>query len=445
MLHKNIVPIKTLFTGFILLTFSTLFSQDNSPYSRYGLGDVVPNTNIVNRGMGGVTAGYADFLSINFSNPASYSAFQTIVEKTGKPVSGRVLLDVGVNIENRTLRSPNQVAKFTTSNALFSYVHVGVPLRKNWGLSFGIKPLSRISYKIQQNRRTSIDSLLIENNGEGGSYLPTIGTGFRIKNFSAGVNLGYLFGKRETSSRIGFANDSVEYKNGSRTTTSSFGSVFLNTGIQYKIDISKQTLIRFGVAGNLKQTLKGSQDFKDETFVRTSDGTDVQLDSVSERLGVGGEVIYPASATFGFVIEHGKEPDKNSWSLGADFIYNKWEDYRFFGAADQVKNNWQLRTGGQYRPKPTRNYFSNVAYRAGFSIGPDHITAGGNLPTFSASAGFGLPVPSNRSSPAQFSIINLAVEYNKRGNDQNLLKENVFRISLGLNFSDLWFTKRKYD
>jgi hypothetical protein len=181
MLHKNFVSIKTLFTGFILLSFSTLFSQDNSPYSRYGLGDVVPNTNIVNRGMGGVTAGYADFLSINFSNPASYSAFQTIVEKTGKPVSGRVLLDVGVNIENRTLRSPNQVAKFTTSNALFSYVHVGVPLRKNWGLSFGIKPLSRISYKIQQNRRTSIDSLLIENNGEGGSYLPTIGTGSASK------------------------------------------------------------------------------------------------------------------------------------------------------------------------------------------------------------------------------------------------------------------------
>jgi hypothetical protein len=357
-----------------------------------------------------------------------------------------VLLDVGLNIENRTLRSPNQVAKFTSSNALFSYVQVGLPQRKNWGLSFGLKPLSRISYKIQQNQRTSIDSLLIENNGEGGSYLPSIGTGFRVGNLSLGANIGYLFGRRESSTRVGFANDTVEYKNGSRTTSSSFGSVFFSGGLQYKVDLSKETLVRFGLSGNLKQTLKGSQDFREETFVRNSDGLDVQLDSVSERNGIKGEVVYPASSTIGFMVEHGKEPGKRSWSLGADLIMNRWEDFRFFGAADEVKNNWQVRTGGQYRPQPGRNYFSNVSYRAGFSVGPDYITAGGNLPSWGASAGFGLPIASyNRLSPNQFSIINLAFEYNRRGNDANPLKENVFRVSVGLNFSDLWFTKRKYD
>ncbi len=424
-----------------------LWAQDNSPYSRYGLGDVVPNTNVVNRGMGGVSAGYADFLSINFSNPASYAAFLTLVDpRSNKPVSGRVLLDVGVNVDTRTLRSPNQVAKFTTSNALFSYVQVGVPLQKNWGLSFGLRPLTRISYKIQQNTRTPIDSLLVENNGEGGSYLPSIGTGFRLGNLSVGVNLGYLFGKRENATKVGFANDSVDYNNGSRTTTSSFGNVFLNAGVQYKIDLSKQTLVRFGLSGNLKQKLNGSQDFREETFVRNNDGLDVQLDSVSQRTGIKGEVIYPASSTMGFVIEHGRDPLQKSWSLGADFLYNGWDEYRFFGAKDNVKSNWQVRSGGQYRPKPGRNYFSNVAYRAGLSFGPDYITAGGNLPTWSASAGLGLPIANfNASSRNQFSIINLALEYNKRGNNENLLKENLFRVSLGLNFSDLWFTKRKYD
>ncbi len=442
--RNAILPI---FTALALFTSSTLLAQDNSPYSQYGLGDVVPNTNIVNRGMGGISAGFADFLSVNFNNPASYSAFQSIIEqKTGKAVSGRVLLDVGLNIENRTLRSPNQVAKFSTSNALFSYVQVGIPLRKNWGLSFGLKPLSRISYKIQQNKRTAIDSILTENNGEGGSYLPSIGTGFRIGNLSLGANLGYLFGRRENSINIGFVNDSVRYNNGSRTTNSSFGDVFFNAGAQFKIDLSSQTLVRLGASGNIKQTLKGTQDVTERTFVRGADGDDQQLDSVSQRTGIAGEVIYPSSGTFGFVIEHGKEAGQRNWTIGADVIYNKWEEYRFFGAADRVKNNWQLRAGGQYRPKSGRSYLSNVAYRAGFSTGTDYITAGGDLPTWSATAGLGLPIANYiRLSPNQFSLVNLAFEYNRRGNDQNPLKENVFRLSLGFSFSDLWFTKRKYD
>ncbi|HEY0058078.1 MAG TPA: hypothetical protein VGB56_03025 [Flavisolibacter sp.] len=446
MLKRRKVSLQ-IFTALALFTSPTLFAQDNSPYSQYGLGDLVPNTNIVNRGMGGISAGFAEFLSVNFNNPASYSAFQSIIEqKTGKAVSGRVLLDVGLNIENRTLRSPNQVAKFSTSNALFSYVQVGIPLRKNWGLSFGLKPVSRISYKIQQDKRTAIDSILTENTGEGGSYLPSIGTGFRIGNLSLGANLGYLFGRRENSIKIGFANDSVSYNNGGRTITSSFGDVFFNAGAQYKIDLSKQTLLRLGASGNIKQTLKGTQDFKEETFVRGTDGSDQQLDSVSERTGLPGEVIYPSSATFGFVLENGLEPGQRNWMIGADVIYNKWEDYRFFGSADKVKNNWQLRAGGQYRPKSGRSYLSNVAYRAGFSTGTDYITAGGDLPTWSATAGLGLPIANyNRLSPNQFSLVNLAFEYNRRGNDQNLLKENVFRLSLGFSFSDLWFTKRKYD
>lgn len=446
MLKRKTACIKIPISALTIFLASALFAQDNSPYSQYGLGDIVPNTNIVNRGMGGISAAYADPLSINFTNPAAFSAFLVQQQaNTKKIANGRVILDVGVNIENRTLRSPNEVARFSTSNALFSYVQVGVPLRKNWGLSFGIKPLSRISYKIQQNKRTSIDSILTENVGEGGSYLPSIGTGFSIGNLSLGANVGYLFGRRENSIKIGFANDSVNYQNASRTINSSFGSIFFNAGLQYKVDLSKRTLIRFGASGNLKQNLKGSQDFIEQTFLRDNDGADVRLDSISERSGVEGEVIYPASSTVGFVVEHGKEAGQKNWLLGLDFIYNKWDDYRFFGAADRVKTNWQVRAGGQYRPKPARSYFSNVAYRAGFSTGPDYITAGGNLPAWSATAGFGLPVPTSRSSPYQYSIINLALEYNQRGNDTNPLKENLFRISLGLNFSDLWFTKRRYD
>jgi len=44
----------------------------------------------------------------------------------------------------------------------------------------------------------------------------------------------------------------------------------------------------------------------------------------------------------------------------------------------------------------------------------------------------------------QFTTINIALEYIKRGNNSNIVKENLFRVSVGLNLSDLWFGKRKY-
>ena len=110
-LHCFFLAILVFFIG----SFQPVFSQDNSPYSRYGIGDLVPPLHITNRGMGGITAGYTDVFSINFANPASYSSFQAIREqKSKKLISGRAILDVGLNFETRTLTEPNSTKpKFT--------------------------------------------------------------------------------------------------------------------------------------------------------------------------------------------------------------------------------------------------------------------------------------------------------------------------------------------
>jgi hypothetical protein len=68
------------------------------------------------------------------------------------------------------------------------------------------------------------------------------------------------------------------------------------------------------------------------------------------------------------------------------------------------------------------------------------------LSQFGVSFGMGLPIVNyNRLSPGQATLINLAFEYGKRGNNNNLLRENTFRFSLGFSLSDFWFVKRKYD
>lgn len=437
----------------LLLGVAQVSAQDNAPYSRYGIGDLSPNTHILNRGMGGVSAGYADFLAVNANNPASYSNFKTFVEeRSKKAISGRVLLDVGINQENRTLRNPNQTNKFNSSNLYFSYVQLGIPLNRNWGLSFGLRPVSRISYRVLRRELltnpttgTNIDSAVTEFSGSGGTNLPYIGTGFAIKNLSVGANMGYLFGRKEYSTKRVLLNDTVAYNSSNHSNTTFFGGIFFNAGLQYKINFNKETFLRLGASGNWQQSFNATRDVVRETFIRDQVNGDSKLDSAFTQLEQPGEVTMPSSYTYGFVLEH-QDTKGSMWMVGADLVQSKWSQYRYFGENDQVQDSWQVRVGGGFRPEPGNNYFSNVSYRAGFFTGPDYINVGRELPQTGVTFGLGLPVANyNRLSPGQFTVLNLAFEYIRRGNNDNTLKENLFRISAGFSFSDIWFNKRKYD
>ena len=473
-LVKLITPkkIKTLHCFYltILVLFLTavepVFSQDNSPYSRYGIGDLVPSTPISNRGMGGISAGYTDFLSVNFSNPASFSSFQAVLEqKSKKLVSGRAILDFGLNFENRTLREPppSQAQKFTASNALFSYLQVGLPLKNNWGLSFGLRPISRISYNILRSERLKdpntglpIDSARTSYTGTGGSYIASVGTGFAVfekdrgngmtEKLSFGVNAGYYFGAKDYSSRRSLLNDTIDYYQANYETKTNFGSILINAGMQYRIPLNKKVLLTVGAYGNWGQKINATQDVLRETFLYDDNIGYLRLDSVSDKRNVKGKINIPSSYTIGFVAQKSAITSKEGgWLIGLDFTQQNWNQYRFYGQTDSVRNKWEVKLGGQINPIPKRNYFSNVAYRFGFFMGPDYIKVKETMMQYGASFGLGLPVALSRQAPNQVTLVNLAFEYSKRGNNDNLLKENMFRISLGFSLSDFWFIKRKYD
>ncbi len=463
---KRIKTLRCLSLTILVLFFtavSPVFSQDNSPYSRYGIGDLVPPAHITSRGMGGISAGYTDFLSINFSNPASYSAFQAVLEqKSKKLVSGRAILDIGLNFENRTLRETSPPKKFTASNALFSYIQVGVPLKNNWGLSFGLRPVSRISYNIVRNERLRdpltglpIDSAVTSYKGDGGAYLVSMGTGFSIFNrktkfgeqkLSVGINGGYFFGAKDYSTRRSLINDTVDYYQANFETKTNFGGLYFNAGVQYKVPLNSKVMLTVGAYGNWGQKINATQDVLRETFLFDDNQGNLRLDSISDRKDIKGNINIPTSYTFGFVAQKAAISNKEGgWLIGVDFTQQNWSQYRFYGQVDSVRNSWQVKVGGQLTPIPKRNYFSNVSYRFGFFTGPDYIKVKKDLPQFGASFGLGLPVALTRQAPNQVTLVNLAFEYNKRGNNNNLLNESMFRISLGFSLSDFWFIKRKYD
>jgi len=478
-LAKLITPkiIKTLrryfaaFVVFSLSIFSTVFAQDNSPYSRYGLGDLVPSTNILTRGMGGISAANADFFTINFNNPASFASFQTYKElKSKKLVSGRAILDVGINVQNRTIAEPNNAKKFTSSDALFSYLQIGLPLKTNWGISFGLRPISKVSYKIFDKEQlinpnppfNAIDTAITQYIGKGGSYLASFGTGFSVfrkertrgkgdnkgvaeEKLSIGVTGGYMFGEKNYSTKRLILNDSIIYAPSNYQTKTNFHKLVVNAGLQYKIPVTKLISVTIGGYGNLGYDANATQDILRETYSSTEQG-DVRLDSVADKKDIVGKISMPASYTVGFVVQKLAIINKEGgWLFGVDYVQQKWGDYRFYGQPDQLKNKWEIRAGAQINPTPKRNYFSNVTYRFGFFTGPDYVNVGQKLTQKGGSLGLGLPLGLSRQAPNQITLINIALEYLKRGNNDNILKENIFRFSLGLSLSDLWFGKKKYD
>lgn len=65
-------------------------------------------------------------------------------------------------------------------------------------------------------------------------------------------------------------------------------------------------------------------------------------------------------------------------------------------------------------------------------VGTNHVRE------YGVSCGFGLPTLSTKT------VINLGFEYRHRQATPNpLVKENYFNITLGINFNELWFLKRK--
>jgi hypothetical protein len=444
-----------LFFAFLFSSF-VAFAQENSPYSRYGLGDLYPQQHIASRAMGGLTAAFADPQAINTANPASYGTL------------GLVTYDIGLSIDARTLLSATPVSKYSSTNFLPSYLQLGVPVNKHGvGLVFGIRPYTRVNYSVEESRLIHYDSLGITDSlhtlyeGDGGLNQVYFGLGKRWKNFSVGFNAGYEWGSKNISTRLDFPSDSVLYYRSNSTDTSHFWGFFLNPGLMgnfklKEIDnpvtkIKESYYLNVGASGMVEQKLKVTKTITRQTFYYNDAGTLLQLDSIYKQTGIDGVINVPLTYTAGFMFTKtigNSVIEVPKWGFGVDYTSTQWTKYRYYGLPDQLTDSWVLRAGAQFSPEPLGNksIFSRGTYRAGFYTGKDYINADGNGYTVHAfTLGYSFNLRRYRSYDKQFTMINTALEFGKRGTGTNNVTENFFKFSLGLSLSDVWFIKRKYD
>jgi len=450
-MYKYLICFSLLASGF------QLSAQENSPYSRYGLGDLIPNQNVTSRALGGITAGYFDkqgIQSINFTNPASLGSLSF------------TMLDVAAEADIHTLKNTSSAKKYTQSNSLFSYLQAAFPIASQkmlkkgtaWGFSFGLKPVSRIDYKIEKRSRlNNIDSLYTLFEGTGGVNQAYFGTGMsfnlnkdksseKVNRLSLGLQFGYMFGSKDYSTKQTFINDTVDYYRSNSQTKSNFGGVFVNGGIQYETSLKNGGYLRIGAYGNLQQKLNATQDIIRETFQVDLNGNSFRVDSVYDQKNVKGTVEYPSSYAVGFTYSN------KHWLYGADYETSNWAKYRYYGQAEQLRNKWTIRTGVQYFPAKentsVKKYFSFVKYRAGFYYGPDYVQLNNNnSPQYAFTVGTGMPLTSLRRSNFNYEYVtlNTALEIGARGNKNTGIKESMVRFSLGVSMNANWFRKIKYN
>lgn len=444
------------FFSFFLLLSGLALAQENSPYTRYGLGDPVPSANISQRGMGGISAAFYDYSGVNALNPASYGLSRKTGEKKGE--GGQVTFDLGIDANTRTIRESASDKKYNSAYGMVNYLNISLPVKKGWGLNIGFAPETRINYKVANlERLNGIDSVKTTYNGTGGVNKVFTGLGWSKRKpgleLGLGLNLGYLFGRREVENRRDFINDTVVYYSADYKNTTTFGNLFGTLGLQWGIrlqdkGITNETWLRLGAYAQVSPALGASQDLQRLSIYTSPSGAEL-IDTVAYYKDFAGTVKYPSTIGFGAIIEK-----KAKWLVGVDVVSTNWGSYRNYATPDNTANTLVIKLGAQlmgkaYTSNNSRDltFFKRMIYRAGFQYGSEPYSfAGQQLKFYSGSLGLGIPLISrgNNFIYRQSTMLNFSFEFGARGSNTDVLKENFMRVGVGFSLSDWWFVKAKY-
>jgi hypothetical protein len=266
-----------------LLASAKAFSQAESPYSRYGLGTLRNPVFSANEGMGYLAAPYASAVNINYSNPASYASLT------------RTTMEIGALIDGANLKTGD--SSYRAANGSVNHFAIAiVPSCKvgQWALSLGLLPYSNVDYNFVQTFNDPSIGQYSENYiGNGTLYNAYVGGAYKIKGFSIGANVGFIFGKLQYQKIISFPLDSADSYATRNITTVNMKSFSYNVGVQYQklifpnredmVDTRRNIYAFFGAygSGGLKMTAKVSN-YWDRYNFPVSTGTQTIVDTLQE-------------------------------------------------------------------------------------------------------------------------------------------------------------------
>jgi len=480
-----------IITIYFLTFSSSVFAQGtSSPYSRYGIGDLNNKNTGQAISMGGTNIAMQNdsvpMFFINPSNPASNSNIRLTTAELGLSYT-RVQLESATN-------------KQTINNASIGYFSLGFPFKKWWGGSIGLIPLSSVGYKVTDQQ--TIDNIGTVNylyQGSGGVNQIYFGNGIKPlyglpnlfvkskkykalkdakkdaeiaeilnrkkswQNLSLGFNTSYLFGGISHIRRSIFPYGSGFFNTRTGTTTR-VSDVYFDYGAQYAYTFSsvkyhdrKDTVnpikhrelkdkvkLLVGATFSAQSKVNAKIDSLSYSYYNDAQGYERIRDTIENSQNYNGKIVLPLSFGVGVGFKKG-----DRWLVAADFAMQNWSSYQAFNQDGGLKNSYRVSLGAQWVPNAKalqKKYMARVHYRLGARYAQTALELKSTQLTEKAlTAGFGFPVGRNYLLQ-NFSMINIGVEFGQRGTtENNLIKENFIRATVGFTINDRWFVKPKFD
>lgn len=412
----------TLISLALLLTIGTAAAQNAvTPYSMYGYGILNDHATSMQRQMGGIGIAMSSGRQVNTINPAAYASIDSLT----------FLFDMGADV-SMLWNKEGDLSDHKTGGGL-DYITMQFPFSRHLGGSIGIIPYSSVGYAFGSD----IAHGTRQNQGTGGINQAYAGVAAQYFGFSLGANLYYNFGT--------ITNSLYAVPQGENS--SLFEHVMqirdfdITLGLQYSKRWNRTNKIIAGFIYSPKMSMHGTTW---ATFQNISSSTTLP-DTVGLQKMSGK---YYRPNTFGAGLSYAHDRSSH-FMVEADFIYQDWSKAKYEPLRDtegkvlfdgmNFNNRWRVSLGGEYTPRVRGSYLRRITYRAGAYYVNDYLKINGNkVKEYGVTCGFGFPTPEGRT------LINLGLEWKHRqASPMALVTENYFNITLGINFNEVWFWKRK--
>ena len=422
MLKKNNLSICLLFLFCFFATNNFAQSEISSPYSGYGVGILTNTANIPMASMGGLSYALQDNLYINYKNPASYIAFDSL----------SFIADAGFFISSNNLITKTQTQR--GSVVRLTYLMIGMPITKHWRTSAGIIPFSDIGYKILDSRPAL--KLTYHYEGSGGLMQFYWGNAFRLaKNLSLGLNVSYLFGTMNNSRFVNFSEPNFLNNRILRTTL--VDGIYLSAGLQYFINMKKNRL-GLGLVYENSAYIWARESLLINNYLGEFNST-ATYDTVLYQPANKGRVVIPQTIGLGISFSHA-----DKILVGADVSWQNWSHFSIMGRSDSLKDAIVAAVGLQYTPDPfSGKYYKKIKFRAGGKFSTGYMRFQDTpIQEFNVSVGLGFPLKSFTSQ----SSINIMFEYGRMGTTKNdLIQQNSFKVTFGFILHEKWYQRVKLE
>lgn len=404
-----------LFSALILSQVSLIAQNNtNSPYTRFGWGQLADPSFGAGKAMGGIGYGLRNNKQVNPLNPASYSNVDSLT----------FMLDIGVTAQMSRFEQGGTSTKNFNGN--LEYIAMQFPIHKKLAVSIGLLPVSFVGYEYGSSEKVDGSDVYATQvfNGTGGLSEVYGGISYKpFKRFSIGANIGYMFGSVTHNQQVAYSSsDAYSTTNIQKVRVS---DMKFDLGIQYTQPFGKDKSLTLGAVYSPKMKVNGTS--YNYTIVGSSEN---QGDTIR-----GQKFDMPNSYGAGFTFVK-----KDKYMFGADVLYQQWKDTRFFDNSEAFNNRFRVGFGGEYTPDAmARNIFKRMKYRAGAYVNNSYVKIDNSgYDEYGASIGFGIPMLDNRS------VVNLVFEYVKiKPEISKLIDEQYFKFTVNYTFNERWFYKQK--